>query len=235
MVATLPAQHLNLLIMDNRLTSASARFDGEALRVLIIPGLHDSGEAHWQSWLQTQYKGAVRVRQQDWATPDLDAWAERIAQTLSRPGRQGSWVAVAHSFGTLALARYLAQQQTRQREQPAGQGVQAPGRIVSALLVAPADPNKFDVAHRLPERGLGIPATVIGSENDPWMPLSRAQHWARQWGAGFINLGEAGHINTDSGFGPWPLARFKVDQLIRDQQRQRRLDRAHPMELSYAV
>jgi uncharacterized protein len=213
--------------MDTRLPPTPTPFDGEPIRVLIIPGLHDSGHGHWQSWLQMQYKGAVRVRQHDWASPDLDAWADRIEQTLSRPGRQANWVAVAHSFGTLALAHYLGRQQGHAKAQPS--------RIVSALMVAPADPDKFDVAHRLPARGLGIPATVIGSENDPWMPLARAHHWTRRWGAGFINLGEAGHINTESGFGPWPLARFKVDQLIRDQQRQRRLDRAHPMELSYAV
>jgi predicted alpha/beta hydrolase family esterase len=233
--------------MNTRLRYALTRFDGDPVRVLIIPGLHDSGHGHWQSWLQTQYKGAVRVRQQDWDAPDLQAWSDRIAQTLSRPGREGKWVAVAHSFGTLALAHYLAQHQAaHSRGQNvaahagesvslAGPALAPAGRIVSALMVAPADPHKFDVAHRLPDQGLGIPATVIGSENDPWMPLARAQHWARQWGAGFVNLGQAGHINTESGFGPWPLARLKVDQLIRDQQRQRRLDRAHPMELSYAV
>ena len=34
-------------------------------RLLVIPGLHDSGPAHWQSWLQSLHSGAIRVRQRD--------------------------------------------------------------------------------------------------------------------------------------------------------------------------
>lgn len=56
--------------------------------------------------------------------------------------------------------------------------------------------------------------------------------WAEHWGAHFHHLGQAGHINAASAHGPWPWVRFKVDQLVRDQQRERRLERAHPMELS---
>jgi predicted alpha/beta hydrolase family esterase len=213
--------------METLLQSYAASYQGEPVRVLIIPGLNDSGQGHWQTWLQTQYRGAVRVRQADWALPDLDIWAEQIAKAVDRAAPHTQWIAVAHSFGCLALAHYLAGHRAR--------GPAHGSKVCSALLVAPADPVKLGVSDRLPGSGLGIASTVIGSENDPWMPLERAQQWATRWGSGFVNLGAAGHINTESGFGPWPLARFKVDQLIRDQQRQRRLDRAHPMELSYAI
>jgi predicted alpha/beta hydrolase family esterase len=201
-------------------------YQGEPVRVLIVPGLNDSGPGHWQTWLQTQYRGAVRVKQSRWDQPDLDKWAEQIGRVIDSHPANVSWVVAAHSFGCLALARYLGQHKP---------DLTQAGGIHSALLVAPADPVKFEVEDLLPRTGLGIPATVIASENDPWMPLNRAQLWARHWSARFQNLGEVGHINTESGFGPWPLARFKVDQLIRDLQRQRRIDRAHPLELSYAV
>lgn len=197
------------------------------VRVLVIPGLHDSGPVHWQTWLQGQYRGAARVKQSDWARPDLDAWAAQIARTIERASATTTWIAVAHSFGCLALARYLRELKPAQAS--SGGGIRA------ALLVAPADPIKFSVVDKLATPGLGVPATVIGSENDPWMPLPRAREWAHHWGARFVNLGAAGHINTESGFGPWPLARFQVDQMIRDQQRQRRIERAHPMELNYAI
>lgn len=195
-------------------------YQGRPLRVLIVPGLHDSGPAHWQTWLQCQYHGALRVRQRDWHTPDLDAWAGRIAQTLERASPDTTWIAVAHSFGTLALARYLVENRHR---------------IASALLVAPADPDKFGVAAQLPQGGLGLPSILVGSETDPWMRLEQARAWAVRWGSRFINLGAAGHVNTGAGYGPWVQARYLVDQMIRDQQHQRRLDRAHPMELSYAI
>lgn len=200
----------------------------QAVRVLVIPGLHDSGPGHWQTWLQRQYAGAVRVVQRDWADPQLDHWADRIDQTLARHAPQTEWIAVAHSFGCLALAHHLARRTKA--------GAQAhEGGIRAALLAAPADPLKFGVADRLPTTGLGLPTTLIGSENDPWMPLDRARQWAHHWGARFVNLGEAGHINTESGYGPWPLARFHVDHMVRNRQRLKRLERAHPLEFGYAV
>lgn len=197
------------------------------IRVLIIPGLHNSGDAHWQTWLQSQYRGAVRVNQHHWDRPDLDAWAERIDQTIAQARPDAQWIAVAHSFGCLALAHYLAAKAPHQSTAKTG--------IRAALMVAPADPIKFGLAHRLTQSGLGLASTLIGSENDPWMPLPRAQEWADRWGARFQNLGAAGHVNTESGYGPWPLARFKVDEMIRYLQRQHRLERAHPMEFSFAL
>jgi uncharacterized protein len=215
------------LHMSTSTASTLTRFEGEPIRVLIIPGLHNSGDAHWQTWLQGQYKGAVRVHQQDWQNPDLEAWSTQIDKTMARVKPSGPWIAVAHSFGCLALAHHLTRPESSR--QATNRGIQA------ALMVAPADPIKFGLAHSLSRDGLGIAATVIGSENDPWMPLARAQEWAGHWGAHFQNQGAVGHINTESGFGPWPLARFKVDQMIRYLQRQRRLERAHPMEFSFAI
>jgi len=74
-------------------------FKGDPVRLLVIPGLNDSGPAHWQSWLQAHFgRHAVRVEQDDWASADLTRWSQRIEMTLARyPGSR--WVAAAHSFG----------------------------------------------------------------------------------------------------------------------------------------
>ena len=200
------------------------------VRVLIIPGLNNSGPDHWQTWLGTQYRDSRRVQQADWAHPEVAAWSEQIERAVQKARPGTIWVAVAHSFGCLALAHHLDKVSARGQDR-SGTGA----RIHAALLVAPADPVKFDVVHRLPHTGLGIPSLMIGSENDPWMPLERAQSWANVWGSKFLNLGQAGHINAESGHGAWPLARFKVDELIRDQYRQRRLSQLSPLDLHYAV
>ena len=51
-----------------------------------------------------------------------------------------------------------------------------------------------------------------------------------------FGVGAVGQVfDAESGHGSWPWVRFKVDQLICDQQRQRRLERAHPLELNYAI
>ena len=194
-------------------------YKGDPVRVLIVPGLHGSGHAHWQTWLQAHFRNAVRVEQPDWDRADIVRWSQRIAQTLAAhsPAR---WVAVGHSFGCLALAHFLGQ---------GGQGVDG------ALLVAPADPHKFDADAFLPATRLGIPSVLLGSENDPWMTADAARAWASTWDAQFINLGNVGHINTEAGFGPLPQAKTLVELLIHRIERIRRLERAHPLELSFAI
>ncbi len=36
------------------------------------------------------------------------------------------------------------------------------------------------------------------------MALPRVRRWAHLWGGQLVDVGNAGHINTDSGYGPWP-------------------------------
>jgi predicted alpha/beta hydrolase family esterase len=170
------------------------REESEPAKLLIVPGLHNSGPLHWQSWLQSLHRGAVRVEQDDWEIPDLDGWAARIAGALESCG-PGPCLAVAHSFGCLALIRCLAKY--------AGRPAQA---VKAALLVAPADPDKFSVGTLLPHRHLGIPTTLVASATDPWIRLETAQAWALRWGSAWVNLGNAGHVNSASGHGPLPLA-----------------------------
>jgi len=155
--------------------------------VLIVPGLRGSGPAHWQSWLHAQVPGSRRVEQQDNAVADLKIWSQRVASALE-VSSQPAWI-VAHSFGTLATLHALEK---------------IPERVEGILLVAPADPDKFGVDHLLPQRPIDIPAILVGSRNDPWLTLTKARGLARRIGASFLDLGEAGHINTESGYGPWP-------------------------------
>lgn len=187
-----------------------------APRLLIVPGLHDSPAGHWQSWLQALYRHSVRVVQHDWETPDLERWSAEIATTLDRAG-PGPWVVAAHSFGVLALVHHLAQRQAPQTRPPGAAG----SDIVAALLVAPAEPAKFGVAQALPHVPLAPLTTVVGSQTDPWMRIDSAHRWSRRWGSHFVNLGDAGHVNLESGHGPLPLARRWVlamtQRLARDR------------------
>lgn len=193
---------------------------GRAPRLLLVPGLHDSGPAHWQSWLEGQYRHSLRVVQRDWATPDLARWSARIGNTLERAG-PGPWIAVAHSFGCLALVHHLA----RTPDSP----------LRAALLVAPADPDRFGLGAALPQQRLALSSTVVGSRNDPWMSAERARHWAGRWGSHWIDLGHAGHINAEAGFGPLPLARRWVLAVTQQLARERRPALATFDEWRFAV
>jgi predicted alpha/beta hydrolase family esterase len=176
-------------------------------RLLIVPGLHGSGPDHWQTWLQGLHRGALRVEQADWARADLPTWSQRIAHTLQGAG-PGPWLAVAHSFGSLALVHHLAR---------------CPGSPVrAALLVAPANPDRFDAGPLLAGEPLAVPSAVLGSDTDPWMPAAMAERWARLWGSAWINLGDAGHINVASGHRMLPFAqRWALAGLRRLAQQQR--------------
>lgn len=168
---------------------------------LIVPGFHGSGPEHWQTWLQEQLPGSQRVRGIDWEAPVLARWAGAVRDAIDR-SPHAVWL-VAHSFGCLASVVAAADR---------------PERVAGALLVAPADPARFgplglyedelgyaeDLRTMLPSHELGFPCTVVASTNDPWVPLTVAGYWAAKWGARLLNVGAAGHINPDSGFGPWP-------------------------------
>lgn len=83
-------------------------------------------------------------------------------------------------------------------------------RVAGALLVAPPDLERDDmppnligwrpvVRHRLPFAG-----TLVLSENDPFCSAGAAYRLASGWGARAESLGNAGHVNADSGLGDWP-------------------------------
>ena len=198
------------------------------VRVLIIPGLYGSGPAHWQSWLQSRLPQAVRVEQRDWNEPDLESWSARIAEVLDESPHTPH-VAVAHSFGCLALAHCLGQHRARPVRDDARGGVHG------ALFVAPAEPERFRLADRLPRQLLGLPATVFASDTDPWMSAQSARRWAAIWGANLVNLGDVGHINAESGFGPLPRALHHTQALIHRIESGRRAARADVQEFSFAV
>lgn len=163
---------------------------------LIVPGLNASGPAHWQTWLEDVLPDAVRVVQRDWKRPDLPEWTSRIRRAIVREA--APVVIAAHSFGALAAV------QAADDLSP---------HVAGLLLVAPVDPDKFAAADVLPSRRLDVPATIVASTNDRWLSFARAAELASLWGADLVSLGAAGHINAESGYGPWPgslelLARF---------------------------
>lgn len=162
------------------------------------PGLNGSTPAHWQSTWERRHPEFRRIEQAHWARPELDAWARRVVEALL-PARAPALV-VGHSFGCLATLRAAAFQSSL---------------IAGALLVAPADPERFGAELALPAAGLQFPLIVVASDNDPWMPWTRARDWAERWGAELITLPNAGHINVASGHSHWPEGLRILETLCR--------------------
>ncbi|CAM3196409.1 RBBP9/YdeN family alpha/beta hydrolase [Cupriavidus taiwanensis] len=187
---------------DKTLPRRAARLEiPRHLQVLTVPGLHGSGPGHWQSRWEQQFPDWQRVEQHDWSRPSLPLWAERVSEGVMRARRVAARgaVLVAHSFGCLATLRQAALD-------PVG--------IAGALLVAPADPDKFGVAALLPAYRLPFPTILAASRNDPWMPQRTAFSWGTLWGSELVDVGHLGHINADSGLGEWPEGLALLDTLV---------------------
>lgn len=169
-----------------------------------IPGLHNSDADHWQSQFERRApQASLRVLQDHWDTPECAAWVERIEATLA-PLPHAALVLTGHSIGCMAIAHWAAKH----------------GHVVKgALLVAPSDAEregypKFiqGFAPLMLDR-LPFPSIVVGSTNDHVTSEERTRHFAECWGSRLVMLKDAGHIESKSGYGHWPVGWALMQEL----------------------
>jgi hypothetical protein len=162
-------------------------------RVLILPGLHDSGPDHWQSRWERTHQTFRRVAQRDWEAPDRAEWVATLEAAIAASTEPV--VLAAHSLACSLVAHWARTHR---------------GPVRGALLVAPADVERPDFPHEatgfapMPMAPLPFPAIVAASANDPYVSAARAAELAAAWGARLELLGPAGHVNSESGLGDWP-------------------------------
>lgn len=175
--------------------------------VLILPGLFNSGEGHWQTLWEAMLPNAVRVQQQNWDSPDRADWVATLDAAVR--AAQGPVVLAAHSLGC-ALAAWWA-----------GEHAHAPhgAKVKGALLVAPPDVERADFPDfvtgfaPMPRDPLPFKAIVAASTDDPWCAFAKAQSWAEAWNARAHDIGARGHINAESGLGDWEQGRAWLREL----------------------
>lgn len=66
----------------------------------------------------------------------------------------------------------------------------------------------------MPPDALPFPSLVAASRDDPFVEIGRAESFARAWGSRFSDLGRIGHINVESGHGPWADGLDLLDDLL---------------------
>lgn len=171
--------------------------------ILIIPGLDNSGPDHWQSRWERNLKTARRVLQDDWIAPRKNDWVGRIAEAVAVSSRPA--VLVGHSLGAVAALHALSDIDL--------------AKVAGVFIVGTSDaenpepwpdielerwhPQAAGFAP-LPKGTLPVKTRMIASSTDPYCTLERAQALAAEWGADLSVIGDAGHLNTASGHGPWP-------------------------------
>jgi hypothetical protein len=104
-------------------------------------------------------------------------------------------VLIAHSAGCITAVVWAARHA---------------GPVRAALLVTPPfiegfepdDPS--DMPWPVPRARLPFPAIVVASRTDPYTTFEQFERYADDWGAELFDAGDVGHLDTASGFGPWP-------------------------------
>lgn len=177
-------------------------------RLVIIPGLGDSGASHWQSIWLSHYDNTFKVNQNNWNTPSLTEWLKKLEDTLSKSS--APTILVAHSLGAILVTHWSATYQN--------------SNVIGAILVAPADVDSPEHTPEctwnfapIPNHQLPFPSIVIASENDPYMTLKRAEELATNWGSQCINIGTKGHINSESNLGEWKEGQQILEEFIQKQ------------------
>jgi predicted alpha/beta hydrolase family esterase len=174
--------------------------------VLLLPGWQGSGPAHWQMHWARLHGDAV-VEQNDWQHPLRGDWLARLDETVI--DAPGPVVFVAHSLGCILVAAWAGVSRHT-------------ARVQGALLVAPGDTEAPELKDRLPSwspiarQALPFRSTLVGSQNDPYCRPERARALAHDWGARWVDLGAAGHINAASSLGEWPEGRTLLQTLLKD-------------------
>lgn len=174
---------------------------------VILPGIDGSDDVHWQSrWEQSWGDSAVRIVPASWSEPELDDWVKAVQRAYDDAlGRDDDVVLVAHSLGCWAAAAWFA----------------AGGSATAALLVAPPDTqhpgfpsDRAGTFQTVATQPLPCPSLLIASTNDPYCTTARATTFANAWKADCHLIDNAGHLNSTSNLGDWPLGQTLLDELL---------------------
>ena len=182
--------------------------------ILIIPGLRDHVEAHWQTHLAKELPNCVTVPPLEQDKLNCQARLDAIDRALD--SIEGPVLIVAHSAGCMMVAHWA------QRSPQS-----ALHRVVGAVLATPADvetqmpagyPAKDVLADNgwtpIPRQRFPFATLLAASSNDPLTQLDRARRFANDWGSQLVELGPVGHLNPASGHGHWPEAQQLIQDLL---------------------
>lgn len=174
--------------------------------ILLVPGLENSGPDHWQSRWERRLATVRRIQQDSWTVPVKAAWVSRIVADVGAAGKPV--VLVAHSLGVIAAVHAAP--------------LLAAGKVVGGFLVAPPSESamerltEIDPAFRpYPRDPLPFPSLLVASRDDDWCPFGDAGDMALAWGAQLVDAGNSGHLNAESGHGPWPEGALRFGAFLK--------------------
>lgn len=176
-------------------------------RMLLLPGLHNSGPAHWQTtWesgiLLKHFPSFVcsRIARNEWIRPQESIWTKELEENME--ANQGTpAIFAAHSLGCLSIDFWVKSGSKHVKD------------VKGALLVAPPDNERPDFPKdvavgfdaRVGDTPLPFHSITVASEDDRYARFQASKDLAKRWNSEFVGVGKLGHINGESALGSWPV------------------------------
>jgi predicted alpha/beta hydrolase family esterase len=177
--------------------------------ILFIPGYGNSGPDHWQTRWQSKLASARRVEQASWHAPEREDWVRSITQAIQSADKPV--VLVAHSLGIGPTLQALP---ACKGKVAGGFFVSPPNLMIPGLLPEGLGLDRINSFGPYPSEPLPFPSITIASRNDPHGSYEHAGDIANSWGSFLVDAGNSGHINVESGHGPWPEGTMVFAQFL---------------------
>lgn len=132
----------------------------------------------------------------------LSDWLKALDAAIDEAGE--AMLLVAHSLSCLLVAHWALATECDDKK------ARRLAKVRGAFLVAAPDPAsdafppEASSFRCVPAGPLPFPALVVASSDDPYATTVSAKEMAQAWQAGFINVGNCGHINAASQLREWP-------------------------------
>jgi predicted alpha/beta hydrolase family esterase len=180
--------------------------------ILFISGYGNSGPDHWQTRWQSKLASARRVEQHSWHEPVREHWEQSIAEAIK--AAEKPVVLVAHSLG-IGPALQAVQALPESKEKIAGAFLVSPPNLLQPpQLPLGLELDRMNSFGPYPRDPLPFPSITVASRDDPYGTYEHAGDIANAWGSLLVDAGNSGHINVDSGHGPWPEGTMVFAQFL---------------------
>jgi hypothetical protein len=166
-------------------------------RYLLVPGRGIPLPGHWsRRWIEAHpgHQWAPEPPGPPYIAADRVAALHAAVKADDEPA-----ILIAHGAGCLTVALWAGRHT---------------GPVRGALLVTPPyvdpdwtpEPDEPDdvVIDQVPRGRLPFRSILVASRTDPSTTFAQFQRYARDWGAELVDAGDVGHLDSASGFGPWP-------------------------------
>ncbi|TDC86121.1 serine hydrolase family protein [Micromonospora sp. KC606] len=171
-------------------------------RFLLVPGRGIPGPEHWsRRWADAH--PAYRWAPEPPGPPLI--LRERVGALHAAVSESDeAAVLIAHSAGCITTAAWAANHT---------------GPVRAALLVTPPRIDGFkpddpsDIPWVTPRGKLPFRAVLVASRTDPYTTFEQFEQLAEDWGAELVDAGDVGHLDTATGFGPWPQGERLLNEL----------------------